>query len=60
MDARELIVPPRDIEAGVRESDTASIAMPQDRGLEPFNPADYDNPGRFDESPYDYALYGDE
>lgn len=60
MDARELIVPFRDIEAGVRENDTASIATPQDRELEPFNPSDYDNPGRFAESSYDYALYGDE
>lgn len=59
-DAIDLIAPPRDIEAGARASDPASIAMKRDLEMQSFNVSDFDNPGRFTESLYDYALYGEE
>jgi hypothetical protein len=59
-DAIESIAPPRDTEAGVRTRDTASVATQRDRDMEPVNPSDFDNPGYYGESRYDYAAYGDE
>ena len=59
-DAIESIAPPRDTEAGVRTRDTASVATQRDRDMQPVNPLDFDNPGRYSESEYDYAAYGDE
>ena len=58
-DAIEKVAPPRDIEAGVRASDTASIAMERDTEVEPFSPSDFDTPGYYDESRYEYAVYAE-
>jgi hypothetical protein len=58
-DAIESIAPPRDTEAGVRTRDTASVATQRDRDMLPVNPQDFDNPGYFDESRYEYAVYAE-
>ena len=57
-DAIEKVAPPRDIEAGVRASDTASIAMERDVTVEPFVPMNTDSPGFVGESRVGYELVG--
>jgi len=57
-DAIVKVAPPRDNEAGVRASDTASIAVERDTSVEPFVPMDADSPGRYGESRYGAARYG--
>ena len=57
-DAIEKVAPPRDNEAGVRASDTASIAVERDSTVEPFSPLRCDAPGYYEESRYEESLYG--
>ena len=57
-DAIEKVAPPRDIEAGVRASDTASIAIERDTEMEPFVPMNADSPGFVGESRVGYELVG--
>ena len=57
-DAIEKVAPPRDTEAGVRASDTASITMERDTTVEPFVPMNTDSPGFVGESRVGYELVG--
>lgn len=59
-DAIDLIAPPRDIEAGARANDPASIANTRDLEMQEFNVSDFDNPGYVGESRVGYEAVGGE